>query len=287
MFTSMALRSSLKSTSIILREGGVLSRLKGICSALPLKHGTEQHGRIGTGSFAIQPVRSYAARGGVSIKTKNTEPTIVSQLSDLAPTMLKKEYQNVPIAQTTTDEVVKKLLTLELASQREKMALKTHQMILKVRRDESDTKSPEVRIAILTARIRNFQEHMQKHRKDKKQKRLMLMSIDKRSKLLKVLRRTNYYAFEHVCNELGITYAFPPEYYRRQTRRYLAKKELCKKVFEEVQRLKMVQKKRKVELEEKRKALDAEIRAALRAKRAAMQASSSPSDSVQPAAPGS
>lgn len=66
---------------------------------------------------------------------------------------------------------------------------------------------------------------------DKANKRWMLMSIDRRKKLLKYLRRSRYDAFEKVCAELGITYTFPPEYYRRATRRWLAKKALCIKVM--------------------------------------------------------
>lgn len=58
----------------------------------------------------------------------------------------------------------------------------------------------------------------------------MLMSIDSRKKKLKFLRRTRYDAFEKVCKELDITYTFPPEYYRRVTRRWLAKKAFCIKV---------------------------------------------------------
>lgn len=58
----------------------------------------------------------------------------------------------------------------------------------------------------------------------------MLMAIDKRKKLLKRLRLVRYDAFEQVCQQLGITYTFPPEYYRRVTRRWLAKKAFCIKV---------------------------------------------------------
>lgn len=58
----------------------------------------------------------------------------------------------------------------------------------------------------------------------------MLMAIDKRKKLLKKLRLVRYDAFEQVCEQLGITYTFPPEYYRRVTRRWLAKKAFCIKV---------------------------------------------------------
>ncbi|KAF5901443.1 granulocyte colony-stimulating factor receptor, partial [Clarias magur] len=109
----------------------------------------------------------------------------------------------------------------------ERLRLKEEQLIAKVQRHENDRNSTEVKVAMLTARIRNFQEHLQKHPKDKANKRWMLMSIDRRKKLLKYLRRSRYDAFENVCAELGITYTFPPEYYRRATRRWLAKKALC------------------------------------------------------------
>lgn len=56
------------------------------------------------------------------------------------------------------------------------------------------------------------------------------MATDKRKKLLKKLRLERYDAFEHVCEQLGITYTFPPEYYRRVTQRWLAKKAFCIKV---------------------------------------------------------
>ncbi|XP_062848235.1 small ribosomal subunit protein uS15m [Trichomycterus rosablanca] len=160
-----------------------------------------------------------------------------SQLQDLPPTMLKLDYASVPLAHTV-DDVVKKLLSLELASHSERLRLKEEQLIAKVQRRENDRTSAEVKVAILTARIRNFQEHLQKHPKDKANKRWMLMSIDRRKKMLKFLRRTRYDAFEKVCAELGITYTFPPEYYRRATRRWLAKKALCIKVFKEVQKQK-------------------------------------------------
>ena len=56
------------------------------------------------------------------------------------------------------------------------------------------------------------------------------MAIDKRKKLLKKLRLVNYESFENVCEQLGITYTFPPEYFRRVSRRWLAKKAFCIKV---------------------------------------------------------
>lgn len=237
MFTNLALRSVLKSSGCVFRENSASV----LCSALsaaprtsaPCSSTLLSGPHCKTGSFALHPqVRHYAraAKRRVSVVPP-------SQLRDLPPTMLKLDFATVPLAQTT-DDVVKRLLTLELASHREKLELKKEQLISKVQRHENDRSSEEVRVAVLTARIRNYQEHLQKHPKDKANKRRMLMSIDKRKKILKNLRLVRYDAFEKVCEQLGITYTFPPEYYRRVTRRWLAKKAFCLKVFKEAQKLK-------------------------------------------------
>uniref|UniRef100_A0A674DUS5 Small ribosomal subunit protein uS15m n=1 Tax=Salmo trutta TaxID=8032 RepID=A0A674DUS5_SALTR len=244
MLSSMALRSALKSTSVVLRECGVLSRLKGTCASLQLKHGAftsvitgpshsnNETALTGIGSFTIQSVRNYAR------VIRKKKPVMNSQLSDLPPTMLKMEYAAVPLAQTYVHLICPNLNEIE------KLKLKTEQLIAKVQRDEADRSSTEVKVAILTSKIRNYQEHLHKHTKDKANKRWMLMAIDRRKKLLKHLRVTRYDAFEHVCQQLGITYTFPPEYYRHATRRWLAKKALCIKVFKEVQKQKLEQRKK-------------------------------------------
>ncbi|XP_030606029.1 small ribosomal subunit protein uS15m isoform X2 [Archocentrus centrarchus] len=237
MFTNTGLRAVLKLPAAVLRESSAA-----LCSAASVKLWTNRpsllsgpKARSVTGSFAVpQPVRQYAR----APKIKKTGPE--SQLSDLPPTMLKMDYAAVPLAQTT-DDIVRRLLSLELASHTEKLQLKKEQLIAKVQRDENDRSSEEVKVAILTARIRNYQEHLQKHHKDKANKRRMLMAIDQRKKLLKHLRLIRYDAFEKVCEQLGIAYTFPPEYYRRATRRWLAKKEFCIKVFKAVQKQKAEQ----------------------------------------------
>lgn len=236
MFPSLAFRTVLKSTAGVLREGAT-----GFCSALATKTWTcssvllTAPRVISAGSVAVPPPMRYYARAA---KKRTTVPQ--SQLSDLPPTMLKMEYAAVPAIETT-DDVVKRLLSLEFASQTEKLQLKMEQLIAKVQRDENDRTSVEVQVAVLTAKIRNYQEHLVKHHKDKANKRRMLMAIDRRKKLLKNLRSVRYDAFEKVCEQLGITYSFPPLYYRRATRRWIAKKAFCLKVYKEVQKQKAEQ----------------------------------------------
>lgn len=231
----MLLKNTLNATATLVRTWG---------ACLGPRSGNVTPGRVysslswtrSAGSNEIltsQSVRQYA-------RAARKKQEFQSQLQDLSPSMLKHEYASVPVAHTV-DDVVKKLLSLELASHSEKLSLKKEQLIAKVQRDVNDRSSTEVKVAMLTAHIRNFQEHLQKHPKDKANKRWMLMSIDRRNKMLKVLRKTHYEAFEKVCQELGITYTFPPEYYRRATQRWLAKKALCIKVFKEVQKQKAEQ----------------------------------------------
>ncbi|KAI4897444.1 hypothetical protein NFI96_022314 [Prochilodus magdalenae] len=241
----MLLKNTLKTTAAVLRTWTAFSGSS--C-------GNVTPGRLYSNLTGSHAVRSHENFSNVSVRqyaravrrkpeaselltglSSSLKTEFQSQLQDLSPSMLKHEYASVPLADTV-DDVVKKLLSLELAShltstiiyaQSEKLRLKKEQLIAKVQRDEHDRSSTEVKVAILTANIRNFQEHLQKHPKDKANKRWMLMSIDQRNKKLKVLRRTHYEAFEKVCQELGISYTFPPEYYRRATRRWLAKKALC------------------------------------------------------------
>ncbi|NWW48196.1 RT15 protein, partial [Pedionomus torquatus] len=160
-----------------------------------------------------------------------------SHLDDLSPTMLKKDYANVPVI-NSVDDVVRRLLSLEMASQKEKMKIKTQQLVEKVRRSPHDNGSFEVQVAILTAKIRTYEEHLQRHPKDKSNRRCMLMDIDRRRKLLAYLRRVRYDTFENTCKQLGIQYSLPPPYSRRVTKRWLVKKAFCLKVFQEVQKLK-------------------------------------------------
>ncbi|NXG87391.1 RT15 protein, partial [Stercorarius parasiticus] len=162
---------------------------------------------------------------------------IPSHLDDLPPTMLKKDYANVPII-NSVDDVVRRLLSLEMASQKEKMKIKTQQLVEKVRRSPSDNGSSEVQVAMLTAKIRTYEEHLQRHPKDKSNRRCMLMDIDRRKKLLAYLRRVRYDTFENTCKQLNIRYTLPPPYSRRVTKRWVVKKAFCLKVFQEARKLK-------------------------------------------------
>ncbi|XP_008050537.1 28S ribosomal protein S15, mitochondrial-like [Carlito syrichta] len=190
--------------------------------------------RLPSSQWGLQP-RSpllQAARGRAIQK-----PVQPWQDDDLPPSTLLKDYQNVPGIEKVND-VVKRLLSLEMANKKEMLKIKQEQLMKKVVANPEDTRSLEARIVSLTVKIHNYEEHMQKHRKDKTHKRYLLISIDQRKKMLKNLRKTNYDVFEKTCRELRIEYTFPPLYYRRAHRRFVTKKALCIRVFQEAQKLK-------------------------------------------------
>ena len=58
------------------------------------------------------------------------------------------------------------------------------------RRQESDTGSPEVQIALLTARINELTDHMRIHQKDHASRRGLLKMVSTRNSLLTYLRTT-------------------------------------------------------------------------------------------------
>src|SRR3954464_269000 len=71
-------------------------------------------------------------------------------------------------------------------------------------RASADTGSPEVQIALLTARITDLTEHFKTHAKDHASRRGLLMMVSKRSSLLKYLRLHNRKSYLEVIGRLGI-----------------------------------------------------------------------------------
>ncbi len=68
----------------------------------------------------------------------------------------------------------------------------------------SDTGSPEVQIALLTARINELTEHLRTHKKDHASRRGLLMMVSKRSGLLNYLRTKDRNRYLSVINRLGL-----------------------------------------------------------------------------------
>jgi len=69
---------------------------------------------------------------------------------------------------------------------------------------EKDTGSPEVQIALLTARITELTEHLKLHKKDFASRRGLLRMVGKRNGLLKYLTRTDRERYQAIINKLGL-----------------------------------------------------------------------------------
>jgi small subunit ribosomal protein S15 len=72
------------------------------------------------------------------------------------------------------------------------------------RTHDSDTGSPEVQIALLTARIVHLTEHFKVHKKDHHSRRGLLKLVSKRRRLLDYLKRTRYDRYLAVIDRLGL-----------------------------------------------------------------------------------
>ena len=77
-------------------------------------------------------------------------------------------------------------------------------LIHKYRRSETDSGSPEVQIALLTARIVYLTDHMRTHKKDFASRRGLLKMVSQRACLLQYLRQTERARYLDVIQKLGL-----------------------------------------------------------------------------------
>ena len=71
-------------------------------------------------------------------------------------------------------------------------------------RKAGDTGSPEVQIAILTARINELTEHLKKNPKDHHSRRGLLMMVGQRRGLLTYLQKNDLDSYRSLIEKLGI-----------------------------------------------------------------------------------
>ena len=69
---------------------------------------------------------------------------------------------------------------------------------------EGDTGSPEVQIALLTARISQLTEHLKVHKKDDHSRLGMYKMVGKRRRLLEYLSRKDIERYRAIIAKLGI-----------------------------------------------------------------------------------
>ncbi len=87
------------------------------------------------------------------------------------------------------------------------MSLKTDDKVKIIKdfsRAKGDTGSPEVQIALLTAKIDKLAEHLKEHKKDVHSRRGLLSMVAKRRRLLSYLYKRDTERYKGLTTKLGI-----------------------------------------------------------------------------------
>ena len=82
--------------------------------------------------------------------------------------------------------------------------IKKSEIVAKFQRKEGDTGSPEVQVALLTARINELTPHFKEHAKDHHSRRGLLKRVSRRRKMLDYLKRTDLDAYRKLITDLNL-----------------------------------------------------------------------------------
>ena len=83
-------------------------------------------------------------------------------------------------------------------------AEQTAEIVNEYKRDSADTGSPEVQVALLSARINHLTEHFQRHKHDHHSRRGLLRMVNQRRKLLDYLKRKDQSRYQDLIASLGL-----------------------------------------------------------------------------------
>ncbi len=78
------------------------------------------------------------------------------------------------------------------------------QIVADYQKAEGDTGSPEVQIALLTARINDLNGHLQIHKKDHHSRRGLLKLVGQRRRLLTYLKEKDITRYRELIQRLGL-----------------------------------------------------------------------------------
>ena len=84
------------------------------------------------------------------------------------------------------------------------MEINKSELIAESGRHEGDTGSPEVQIALLTARINHLNDHLATHKKDHHSRRGLLLMVGQRRGLLEYLKSTDIESYRSLIAKLGL-----------------------------------------------------------------------------------
>ena len=78
------------------------------------------------------------------------------------------------------------------------------QLLAEYATSEGDTGSPEVQVALLTARINHLTQHLRSHHKDHHSRRGLLQLVGRRRRLLGYLQRVDIERYRSLIGRLGL-----------------------------------------------------------------------------------
>lgn len=78
------------------------------------------------------------------------------------------------------------------------------ELIAEFGKNEKDSGSAAVQVAILTDRVRELTEHMKTHKKDYHTRRGLLMLVGRRRRLLSYIKKNDINAYRELIAQLGI-----------------------------------------------------------------------------------
>ena len=81
---------------------------------------------------------------------------------------------------------------------------RTAELIKEFGKNDQDSGSAKVQVAILSERIRNLTEHLKTHKKDNHTRRGLMMLIGKRRGMLKYIKERNIEEYRELIKKLGI-----------------------------------------------------------------------------------
>jgi small subunit ribosomal protein S15 len=84
------------------------------------------------------------------------------------------------------------------------MSIDTSKVIEEHKRGTGDTGTPEVQVALLTARITQLTEHFKQHKQDHHSRRGLLKMVNRRRSLLDYLHKKDYERYKSLIEKLGL-----------------------------------------------------------------------------------
>lgn len=84
------------------------------------------------------------------------------------------------------------------------MEFNKKEIVAKFGRNPEDTGSPEVQVALLTARINHLTDHLRTHKKDHHSRRGLLKMVGQRKGLLNYIKNKDIIKYRELIAELGL-----------------------------------------------------------------------------------